>query len=286
MRKIILTVILLLLVCSGVSYSQMIHIGKKITDALGYTAKSYLLSANRPSFSINADLTPKRKVSIDLGAAFNNDFIEFPVDMEYGISNSVNLIAGIPLFTQTYKFNGDKAGGVGDAHLGLKFKLQESDYFIHVFQFAIKIPTASTSEELGTGKTDYHLGLAEGFYSGRFSYEIGAEINLLGRRDFPDRQFNIRLLQNAIDSLKKNYDYKFEPELVLSISPAFDIGQKLTVYTGTAYTNNLKLNYETMQLFAGFGYLFSDNVSLTIGSSFEIINGPGWLASAGINFIL
>jgi hypothetical protein len=264
----------------------MIHIGKKITDALGYTAKSYLLSANRPSIGINAYLTPKRKVSLDIGTAFNNNFYEVPVDLEYGISNSVILIAGIPILTQAYKFNGDKVSGLGDAHLGFKFRIQESEHFIHAFQFAVKIPTASKSEELGTGRIDYHFGLAEGYYAGRFSYELTAELNLLRRRDFPDRQFNIVLIQNIVDSIKQYYDYKFEPELAFSFSPAVDIGNNFEIYTGAAYSNNLRLNYDTMQLFAGFGYSLSDKASLSLGYSIEVIRGPGWLASAGLNLIL
>lgn len=276
-----------MILCTSSVYSQKIHIGKKVIDILGNTAKAYLLSANRPSIGISADLSPKKKVSIDIGTVYSNDFIEVPAEIEYGISNRMSMLAGIPFYTQTYRFNGNKVGGVGDAHLGLKFKLHESEYFIHSFQVAVKIPTASSANELGTGKLDYHFGIAEGFYTGRFSYELTAELNLLKRRDFPNtRQINIRLLQSAIDSLKKYYDYKFEPEMAFSFSPAVDLSRRFSVYAGTAFVRNFKLDYNTMELFAGFGYMPGKNVSLSIGSSFGIINSANWLASAGISLIL
>lgn len=287
LKKNILIILLLLLVCSGMSYSQKMHNRKKIIEVLGYTARSYLLSANRPSIGVDADLTPKNHVSFDFGTVFSSDFIEFPVGLEYGISNYVNLVGGFPVYTQSYKFAGTKIDGFGDAHLGLKFKLQESEKFIHSFQFAVKIPTASKSTEMGTGKVDYHFGIAEGFSADRFSYELSAELNLLRRRDLPSlTQYNIGLLQSALDSLRNYYSYKFEPEMLLSFVPAYDISKKTTVYSGIAFSRNFKLDFNTAQLLAGAGYLVTDKASVTIGSSFGIINGAGWLVSAGVYFIL
>jgi len=277
----------ILLIYTGLGYSQGMHHLRNLTTALGYTARSFLLSANRPTYSVSAYMTEKKKVNLYMGLSFDNDYVEFPVYLDYGISNSVNLFGAIPIYTQAYNFRGDKVEGIGDAQAGVKFKLQESNYFIHAFQFAIKIPTASSAAQLGTGKVDFHFGLGEGFYSGGFGYELTGELNLLRKRDFPNTtNITSLLLSSAIDSLKSVYDYKFEPEMVLSFTPSFDISQRTEIYGGVVYARNFRLDYDSAQLFTGLGYYFTDEASVNAGVSFGILNEPNWLFSAGINLIL
>jgi hypothetical protein len=272
-----------LLLNSELIYPQGMHNKRKIISLLGYTAKSYLLSANRPGIGINAYMTPKKKISIDFAASFNNEYVETPLSLEYGITNGLNLLGGISLYTQSYDFSGNRISGLGDSYMGTKFKIQESEYFIHSFQAALKIPTASKSTELGTGKADFHFGLAQGFYYNRFSYELSAELNLLRRRDFPSVNRILQvLLQSALDSLKNVYNYKYEPEFAVSFSPAYDIGQKAALYTGIAFSRNFRLGFNTSQFYTGFGFYFSDKVSASAGASFGLLNEPGWSVSTGI----
>ena len=259
---------------------------KKILDAFGNTAKSYLLSANRPSFSISSFTTPKNKVNIDFGAAFNEDFVEFPFGISFGLSKKVELFAGIPIYTQSYNFNGEKVDGIGDADIGIKYKFQESDKLEHAFQFILKIPTAGTSNGLGTGKADFHFGLAQGFYMNNFSYDLSAELNFLRRRDFPDLGRVPKLLQPAIDSIKNIYNYKYEKEMILSFSPAYNITDNFALYSGVSFARNFKLDYNTLQIFGGLGYSFSDKVSVSAGASFGLLNEKSWLISSGINLLL
>jgi hypothetical protein len=259
---------------------------KKILDEFGNTAKSYLLSANRPSFSISSFTTPKNKVNIDLGAAFNEDFVEIPFGISYGVSNRVELFAGIPVYTQSYNFNGEKIDGIGDADIGIKYKFQESDKFEHALQLILKIPTASSSNGLGTGKSDFHFGLAQGFYMNKFSYDLSAELNFLRRRDFPDLKIVPRLLQPAIDSIKNVYNYKYEKELIVSFSPAYNITDNFAIYSGVSFARNFKLDYNTLQIFGGLGYSFSDKVSVSAGASFGLLNEKSWLISTGISILL
>jgi hypothetical protein len=258
-----------------------------ITSTLGYTARSYLLSANRPSYSISAYMTEKRKFDLYMGLSFDNDYVEFPVSLDYGLSNGVNLFGAIPIYTQAYNFRGDKISGIGDAQAGIKFRLQESNYFLHAFQFALKVPTASSTTQLGTGKVDFHFGLAQAFYSGGFGYELTGELNLLRKRDFPNTS-NITslLLSTAIDSLEQIYDYRFEPEMVLTFSPSVDVSERAMIYGGIVYSRNFRLDYDTAQLFTGLGYYFTNEASANAGISFGILNEPNWLFSAGLNLIL
>lgn len=259
---------------------------KKILDAFGNTAKSYLLSANRPSFGINSFTTPKNKVNIDFGAAFNDDFVEFPFGIGYSVSKRVELFTGIPIYTQSYNFNGEKIDGVGDAHIGVKYKFQESDKFEHAFQFILKIPTANSSSGLGTGKADFHFGLAQGFYMDNFSYDLSAELNFLRRRDFPNLGKIPKLLQPAIDSIKNVYNYKYEKELIVSFSPAYNLTDNFAVYSGVSFARNFKLDYNTLQIFGGLGYSFSYKVSVSAGAAFGLLNEKSWLISTGINLLL
>ena len=272
---------------SGLSYSQGMHHRMNITSALGYTARSFLLSANRSSYSISAYMTEKKKFDLYLGLSFDDEYVEFPVYLDYGLSNNVNLFGAIPVYTQAYNFRGDKVEGIGDAQIGVKFKIQESNYFMHAFQLALKIPTASSTTQLGTGKVDFHFGLAEAFYSGGFGYELTGELNLLRKRDFPNTS-NITslLLKSAIDSLEHIYDYKFEPEMVLSFSPSVDVSRSTVIYGGVAYSRNFRLDYDTAQLFTGLGYYLTDDTSFNAGVSFGLSNEPNWLFSAGVNLIL
>ena len=259
---------------------------KKILDELGNTARAYFLSANRPSYGISSFTTPKNKVSIDIGAAFNEDYVEIPISLSYGLSDKFELQTGIPVYTQSYNFSGEKISGVGDANFGIKYKFQESDYFGHAFQLIIKIPTASAETQMGTGKIDFHLGIAQGFYYKNFSYDLSAELNFLKRRDLPDLSKIPKLLQPAIDSIINIYNYKYEREMVLSIGPAFNLSENSVVYTGVSFSRNFKLDYNSLQIFGGFGFLFSRKVSVGAGASYGLLNENSWSISSGINILL
>ncbi len=273
-------------VCSAEADAQVKGTVKKILDELGNSARAYLLSANRPSYGVSSFTTPKNKVSIDIGAAFNSDFFEIPVSLSYGLSDKVEVSTGISFYSQSYNFAGEKIGGIGDVGLGIKYKFQESDYFEHSIQLVVKIPTASAEKELGTGKADFHLGIAQGFYYKNFSYDFSAELNFLKRRDFPDLRKIPKLLQPAIDSIKKIYNYKYEHELVLSFSPGYNMSENSVAYTGISFSRNFRLDYNSLQVFGGLGYSFSEHVSVSAGASYSLLNEKSWLISSGVSLLL
>jgi len=259
---------------------------KKVLDEFGNTARAYLLSANRPSYGVSSFTTPKNNVSIDIGAAFNDEFIEVPFSLSYGLTDKVELQTEISVYTQSYNFSGEKIDGVGDAKIGFKYKFQESDYFEHAFQLIIKLPIASAETQLGTGKFDFHFGIAQGFYYKNFSYDISAELNFLKRRDFPDLKKVPKLLQPAIDSIKNLYDYQYEREMAFSFSPAYNMSDNSVVYTGISFSRNFKLDYNSLQIYGGFGCSISQKVSVSAGASYGLLNEKSWLISSGINLLL
>lgn len=244
-------------------------------------AKAYFLSANRPSFGVSPYLTQKKKIVLGVGFSFNKDVFDVSLSMNYGLSKRVELDGDFSAYTQTYNFEGNKIKGVGDAVIALKFKLHESENFIHSFQIAVKLPIANKSKELGTGKVDFHFGAAQGFYFNNFNYELSVEMNLLRRRDII---INRRVDSALLQELLKLYDYKYEPELVISISPGYDISEKISFYTGFSFSRNTRLNYNTSTLFGGFGIGISKKLGFSIGGSSGVGETGSWLISTGIYY--
>ncbi|MCI0717273.1 MAG: hypothetical protein L0Y77_13345 [Chlorobi bacterium] len=278
----IVIILVLLLSATGSSYSQKRV--QEIIDFFGRTAYAYFLSANRPAYGINAYVTEKGRLELSSGVSFNDEIFEIPFGISYGVSRNFEFSTGISAYTQSYKFSGEKVGGLGDSYLASKFKFQESENFIHAVQGLIKIPTASKDKQLGTGRVDFYFGLAQGFYSNRFGYDLSAELNFLHRRDYPQTRQYLQYFENIIDSLKKAYNYTYETELVISGGPSYDFSDNFSVYTGVSFSRNFKLDYNSTQIYGGFGFLASNNVILGLGASYGLDKAGSWLISS--NFII
>jgi len=287
MNKYILSSFLFIVLTSGVIFSQNRPYINEIIKQIGTNANIYFLVANRLSLGTSSYMTPKGDLEGSTGISFNSDVYDIPFDLSYGISNRIELNAGITGYTLTYNFLGDKISGMGDAYVGAKFKFHESDYFDHVFGTAVKIPIASKTNELGTGKVDFHFGLAQGFTYKNFSYELGLECNLLGRRDFPKSNVYIPpILKALLDSLKNSKNYKYEPEIVFSVSPAYDLSNYVMVYTGYVFTRNTRLDFNTNSVIGGLGISASNVLNFSLGGSYGLGTDGGWMAQLGVNFAL
>lgn len=285
MKKIIAAYFVVLLALSGlnISYSQNKH-GNRILDLLGQSAYSYLLSANRPGYGVDAFTTEKGKTVLSLGASYGSEVFDFPVSVSYGITDNFELSAGISPYTQNYNFQGGKVSGVGDSYFGMKYSFAESKYFVHAFQSLFKLPTASQSKELGTGKVDVLLGIAQGFVKGKFSYDLSFEVNLLQRRDWPNNKKYPVILQNLIDSTKSSYDYSIEPEIVISGGPSVELSKKVSVYTGFSFSRNTRLNYNSETIYGGFGVGIGKSTGLYLGGSYGLEEAGTWGLSGGLSF--
>lgn len=281
--KTILFILILLLISDTSSYSQRVR-GNRLLDLLGRTAYSYLLSANRPGYGADAFTLEKGKTSLSLGVSYSDEVIDVPVSVSYGVTDNFELSAGLSPYTESYNFLGSKINGVGDSYIGLKYSFLESDYLIHAFQSIVKIPTANSSKELGTGKVDMHFAFAQGFVKGRFGYDLSLEINLLQRRDFPTGKKYPVLIQQIIDSAKASYDYRFEPELVLSGGPSVDLSKRVSVYTGLSFSRNMRLNYNSTGIYGGIGFMLSKKSGFSVGGSYGLNETGTWGVSGGLNF--
>lgn len=279
--------LLLILLFTNISvYSQGRPGIQNLLNQFGLTAYSYLLTANRPAYSVEADVVEKSKIELNTGFDAGKEYNDIPISLNYGAFKNVELFAGIDVFNQSYNFADKKISGVGDANIGIKYQFQHSEKFSHVFQFLVKVPTASKDSELGTGKTDFHLGVAEGFNSKILGYDLSFELNFLHRRDFPSTKKYAPAIQQAIDSLAANYNYKYEPEVILSFGPDFNISQRAILYTGFSFDRNTRLNYNTSMLYGGMVYGISDRFSLSLGASYGLEQAGTWNVSGGLNVLL
>ena len=274
-------------VCTQTAFSQFRPYINEIIKQISTNANVFFLAANRPTYGVSSYITSKGDISIGTGIYFNRDIYEVPIDLSYGLSKRTELSAGVTAFMQSYNFLGEKVRGIGDSYIGIKYRFHESYYFDHVFQAIIKIPTASRTSELGTGKVDFFFGFAEGFTVSNFSYDIGFECNLLRRRDFPSLNMEMpMILREQLIILKQKYDYRYEPEIALTVSPAYSFSDYFFLYTGYSFTRNTRLNFNTSSLLAGIGVSTGKTLSFSIGSTYGIGENSGWNAGLGVNFLI
>ena len=258
---------------------------RKLLDKLGRNAEAYFLSANRPTYTVNTYEVGKRTFEISIDPSFNNTTVQVPLTVTYGLSNKVELFTGIDIFNQTYKFDGAKVSGIGDANFGVAYEFQSSKRFTHIFQTLVKIPTASANQQMGTGKADYHFGIAEAFTYKKFGYELTFDLGMLNKRPLPNvKNPNKIYTQGLIDSINSFYDYKFEPEIALTFTPIVNFSDSFLLYVGAGFTRNTRFNFNTTMTYIGFGYSPSDAVSITLGGSNGFGNTGNWEATTGAAF--
>ena len=274
--------LLLIIFCSE-NYAQRIR-GNRLLDILGQTAYSYLLNANRPGYGVDAFTTEKGKINLSLGVSYSDEVIDIPVSVSYGLTDNLEISGGLSPYTESYNFQGSKISGLGDSYLGLKYSFFETEYFIHGVQGIVKLPSASQSKELGTGKADFYFGLAQGYVNGNFGYDLSIELNLLQRRDFPNAKKYPAVIQNQIDSAKSSYNYSIEPEIVISAGPSIDISKYVSMYAGYSFARNTRLNYNSHSIYGGLGFMLSKRMGLSLGSSYGLEEAGTWGISGGLGY--
>jgi len=280
--RILLAVLLILILSSNI-FSQRRR-GNQLLDILGQTAYSYLLNANRPGYGVDAYTTERGKTYLSVGISYGDEVIDVPVNLSYGLTDNFEFSAGFSPYTESYNFLSSKISGVGDSYFGMKYSFLESDHFIYGVQGILKIPTASESKELGTGKFDLYFGLAQGYENGKFGYDLSFEVNLLQRRDFPNNKKYPAVIQNRIDSVKSSYNYSLEPEIVISGGPSYNFSNKVSMYAGFSFSRNTRLNYNSQSIYGGLGFVLSKRVGLSIGGSYGLEEAGTWGISGGLGY--
>lgn len=286
MKSKLIISILILLALNADSFSQRKNI-KSLIEAYGQNAQIYFLAANRPSYGVSSYTIGKGNLELSAGVSIAEDFYEVPLDITYGISKNLDIFGGINAFTHSYDFEENTANGIGDSRFGIRYKFQESDFFSHAVQSIIKIPTANSENDLGTGKVDLHFGVGQSYYAKYFGYDASIELNMLQRKDMPGTNSRLpKKVRDAIDSVNQIYDYTFEPEIGISFSPAIYPASNVYVYTGIAFTRNTKLDYNTTNLYAGTGFSPSNLLSFGLGGSYGLEEGGSWMLALNVTLNL
>lgn len=277
---------LIFFIITNSSFAQKIDI-REIIVKLGNVARAYFLTANRPSFGVSTYTPEKNHLDINIGIVFNNEIFIVPASLGYGITDKLGVFTSADAYMTSFNFVGKRIDGFGDIILGMRYRFHESKYFAHTLEGAFKIPTASSRKELGTGFVDFHFGYGNAYSRKSFGYDLSVELNFLRRRKYPDENIERPIiLQEAIDSIKAVYNYKYEPELIFTIGPSYNFSQKLSIYGGISLSRNFRLKFSTAQIYAGSGYAFSDQVVVGLGGSFGLLNSSPWLVSLDCNFTL
>lgn len=264
------------------SYAQN-SLRKRLFDASRDAAYNYLMNASRPSPDFSSDMLEKNKVTVDLSGYTDGDYPGVSLTGTYGITDRFNVIANLDLFTTNYNLSGTKFTGVGDLLLSLRYDLGEGYYFSHYLETSVKIPTAKSDDQLGTGKFDYYLGLIENYSEEKLSVDFAANLNLLGRPDFPSANKKLpAILQQTIDSAKAFYDFQFQSGYTLSLYPSYSLSDNLTLTTGVDFSRDMKLNFNSATFYTGIGYDFTDKISFSAGSDFNIINSSDYTISGDL----
>lgn len=275
----------LVVLFSAAANSQIRPDVQEILAEFGNVARAYFLSANRPSYGVDAYTLPKGMTALSFFVSGNNEVLDVPFSFSFGIAHNTEVFTGVSVYTRSYNFAGERISGLGDANLGMKYKFQESDLFSHAVQFIVKLPTASSKNQLGTGRIDFHFGAAQGFFYRSWGYDLSIELNFLHRRDYPTGMKRMPIeFQESLDSIKEAYDYKYETEFVISAGPSVELSDKFGMYAGFSFSRNLKLKYNLSDVYAGIGYSPTEKFDIGLGTSFGILNTFSWLLSAGIGY--
>lgn len=287
LRKIVLGLFLLVLL-SGVneSLAQRRNLLNQLAEIYGKTAYVYLLSANRPYYGVDAYVTDKGYFFVSTGLSYGFEYIDISLEASYGLSRKLELSAGLSPYTESYNFAGNKIKGFGDSYIGLKYRIHESRYFQHAVQVLMKVPTASSKSQLGTGRVDLHFGVAQSFFIERFGFDLGLELNFLHRRDIPSSSRFPEITRSFIDSINAIYNYKYEPELVISGGPSYILSERFYTYAGFSFSRNIRLDYNSSGFYGGLGVALSGRAGLGLGVSNDILEGGYWIFSSNFYITL
>lgn len=282
MIKKILTFSVLFFI-SGYCFGQN-NIRVQLTDTTHDAAYNFLLDANRPYPDVSSDMVSKGKVSTDIAFSFNQDYKELSVSGVYGVTDNINLIGTMSLLTSNYNLSGAKVSGIGDFLITSRFLLGSGRYFSHFAQGSVKIPIAKTSDQLGTGKLDYHLAFIENYFNKDFSCDLSFSFDALTSPDFPTAKTTA--IEKEIDSVKGRYTFTTQNNYTVALYPTYYVNDEFSISTGADFTRDMQLNYNSSTFYLGFGLTLSEKSLLSVGSSFNILNSATYYISADLSLEL
>jgi hypothetical protein len=255
-----------------------------VTDTTHDAAYNFLLDANRPYPDVSSDMAAKGKFSTDMAFSFNQDYKEFSVSGTYGVTDNINLIGSMSLLTSNYNLSSAKVNGLGDFIITSRFLLGSRRYFSHFAQGSVKIPIAKTSDQLGTGKPDYHLAFIENYFNKNLSCDLSFSFDALTSPEFPTAKSTA--IEKEIDSVKGRYTITTQNNYTVALYPTYYVNDEFSLSTGADFTRDMQLNYNSSTFYLGLGLNLSEKTILNFGSSFNILNSASYYISADLSLDL
>lgn len=248
--------------------------------------RDFLLDASRPDYDINTDIIDAKVFSSDISGSGNSDFTTLNLDINYGLSRSFILSAGIDILNSQYNYKDVRKSGVGDAFLSLRYHKDVNKYLSIISDVYTKLPIASTKKDLGTGKPDLYFGLALISDAGVFGIQSTFSVGLLSKQPFPSSADStvFPALQNAINSYKADYDYNIEPVFSVDLCPNIDLSDNVNLYAGLDYARNTRLNFNTATFYSGISYTIIKALNLNAGFNAGVLNYTDSSFNVGLTF--
>jgi len=195
----------------------------------------------RPTFSQDTYTTPNGMLELEAGA--NVQFRKnssVPTYVKYGAGERTEIYVGADVLKAVEDSTGDTHTGFGDVNVGVRHRLRDKDEFEPgvAFQLRTKLPTASTNNNLGSGETDWFLGLSgEQDYKGN-TFVGFYELGILGEQFEPETDIEHLFAAAGYTPINKQFEGYGEAAFDWIPEQSYD---SLTVAGGVFYKVNPSL---------------------------------------------
>lgn len=231
---------------------------------LGFFAAT--TEAQQPFTTDDADVTAKRKFSLEIGNEFDIlPRVDFPAlrqntssfEITYGLLNNIEIGFSSPLLgiLSSHVVTPKNVFGVGDSTLHVKYNFYKERKGSRLPAMAIsaeiQFPTGDTNRDLGTGLTDYWVnGVLQKSFSSKTKFRLNGGILFAGSQQSGELGISVRgRVFTGGGSLVKQFTKKL------------DLGVELT----GAVTGNFILSQGQLQGLFGGNYALTKKMTFDFG---------------------
>lgn len=230
--------------------------------------------AAHPLITDDTGTQGKGKFQLDLNSEFAHededgaaeDAFEFASILSYGLTDSVDVVLGIPYQLIRVKEDGqkDSENGLSDISLELKWRFYEKDGLSLALKPGMTLPTSDDEKGLGSGKVTYSAFFitTKEIESWTFHLNLGYMRN-----------------ENKADERKNLWH--------ASVAAGYGITKKLTLVVNIGLERNVDRNVNTNPAFilGGLIYSISDNLAIDCGvkgglnkpeADYSVLAGLAW----------
>ncbi len=189
----------------------------------------------RPSLSSDTSTTAANSFELEAGATLDpDDYQAIPLALKWGLSSRSEFFLALSPY-QNLELPGKDVNGASDLSLGLRHRFWDEtpESPSMALQFSSKLATASESQGLGNGETDFFVAGILGKRLGDISTTAYYQLGLLGEVGDSSRDLEHSLALVAATALSSQWSIFVEPAVILQ--PEADL-DSFFVTTGAAYS--------------------------------------------------